>query len=53
MTTHILAHRTGAALRRRSVPMRSVVQFALEHYLVLPIGAAVALAWANTRPEGY
>ena len=28
-------------------------QFALEHLLVLPLGAAVALVWVNTRPESY
>jgi NhaA family Na+:H+ antiporter len=28
-------------------------RFALEHLLLLPLGAAIALVWANTRPESY
>src|SRR5262245_36272801 len=27
--------------------------FAVEHLLVLPVGAVVALVWANTAPESY
>lgn len=29
------------------------IRFGADHYLVLPIGAAAALLWANSRPEGY
>jgi NhaA family Na+:H+ antiporter len=29
------------------------VRFALEHYLLLPLGGLVALIWANMAPEGY
>ncbi len=29
------------------------IRFAVDHYLVLPLGAVVALVWANTRPESY
>ena len=36
----------GAAVPRLSV-------FAVEHLLLLPLGAAVALIWANTEPESY
>jgi len=36
---------------RASVPRLS--QFAVEHLLLLPLGAALALLWANTRPESY
>jgi Na+/H+ antiporter NhaA len=28
-------------------------RFALEHYLVLPLGGLIALVWANTAPVSY
>jgi hypothetical protein len=36
----------GAAVPRLSL-------FAAEHLLLLPLGAAIALVWANTGPESY
>jgi Na+:H+ antiporter, NhaA family len=30
-----------------------LVHFALEHLLLLPLGAVIALIWANTGPESY
>ena len=49
---------TGATKRRglrhhvrTSVPRLS--RFAVEHLLLLPLGALIALAWANTAPESY
>ena len=33
--------------------LRSFFSFAVEHSLVLPVGAAIALVWANTSPAGY
>ena len=36
---------------RRTVPRLS--QFALEHLLLLPLGVAIALAWANLAAESY
>jgi hypothetical protein len=33
--------------------MTRPVRFAIDHYLALPIGAAAALVWANSRPESY
>jgi len=36
---------------RSSVPRLS--RFAVEHLLLLPLGAAIALVWANTAPESY
>jgi NhaA family Na+:H+ antiporter len=36
---------------RAAVPRLS--QFALEHLLLLPLGAAIALVWANADPESY
>ena len=44
-------------MARRIETLRSAVprlrHFALEYLLVLPIGAGLALAWANTAPESY
>jgi NhaA family Na+:H+ antiporter len=47
------AEGTGTRRRgwRRAVPRLS--RFALEHLLLLPLGAAIALVWSNTRPESY
>jgi len=36
---------------RAAMPRLS--QFALEHLVLLPLGAAVALIWVNTGPESY
>ena len=36
---------------RAAVPRLS--RFAVEHLLLLPLGAAIALVWVNTRPESY
>jgi NhaA family Na+:H+ antiporter len=36
---------------RSNVPRLS--RFAVEHLLLLPLGAAIALVWANTAPESY
>ena len=36
---------------RKTVPRLS--QFAVEHLLLLPLGALIALVWVNTAPESY
>jgi NhaA family Na+:H+ antiporter len=36
---------------RSTVPRLS--RFAIEHLLLLPLGAIIALAWVNTAPESY
>jgi Na+:H+ antiporter, NhaA family len=36
---------------RTAVPRLS--RFAIEHLLLLPLGALIALVWVNTRPESY
>ena len=36
---------------RVTVPLLS--RFAIEHLVLLPLGAIAALVWANTRPESY
>jgi NhaA family Na+:H+ antiporter len=33
--------------------MNRAVRFVLDHFLMVPIGAVVALVWANTGPESY
>src|ERR1700730_17792366 len=33
--------------------MKRAVRFATDHYLVVPLGAVLAVIWANTAPEGY
>ena len=33
--------------------MTRAIRFAADHYVILPIGAFAAIAWANGRPEAY
>ena len=33
--------------------IRRAARFAIDHYLVVPFGAILAVIWANTAPEGY
>ena len=33
--------------------MTRIVRFAADHYLVVPLGSILALAWANTRADSY
>ena len=40
-------------IRRWRFSFPHLSRFALEHLLLLPLGAAVALAWANTAAESY
>jgi NhaA family Na+:H+ antiporter len=51
MTTHV-PHDEAAAHPQR-MTATTVLSFVLEHYLLLPAGAAMALIWANTAPDGY
>ena len=44
-------HRRRPPVWRAAAPRLS--QFALEHLLLLPLGALIALVWANTDPERY
>ena len=43
--------RTRRSRWRTTFPRLS--QFAVEHLLLLPLGALIALAWVNTAPESY
>ncbi len=40
-------------IRVSSATLPQLWHFALEHLLALPVGAAIALVWANVRPESY
>lgn len=51
MTTHPLPHRTLPASGQYSAG--ALFHFTIEHFLLLPLGGLIALAWANTRPESY
>ena len=51
MTTHALPHPAALTTGRHSIG--SMVRFAIEHFLLLPLGGLLALIWANTRPESY
>jgi NhaA family Na+:H+ antiporter len=44
--------RRGLGHRVRSTVPR-LTRFAIEHLLLLPLGAIIALAWVNTAPESY
>ena len=39
--------------RRWQTAIPRLSQLAVEHVLLLPLGAAIALVWANTAPESY
>lgn len=54
MTTHAvhLRRRTHAA-QTPGQTASHILHFISGHYLLLPIGAAVALLWANAAPESY
>jgi NhaA family Na+:H+ antiporter len=62
MTIHAIhlpgSHRPEAAAHHASRGSASgrtaaAIRFTTEHYLVLPVGALIALLWANLRPESY
>lgn len=49
---HARTHRVSHARTRRD-RLPAISRFVREHLLLLPLGAAVALVWANTLPESY
>jgi NhaA family Na+:H+ antiporter len=51
MKTHSIAHRTSRHRGPRTGD--SLVRFVIDRFLLLPIGAAVALVWSNSAPESY
>jgi NhaA family Na+:H+ antiporter len=48
-----LAHHPTFAPAPRSRPSGGLVRFAMDRFLFLPLGAAIALVWANTAAESY
>jgi len=53
MKPHALSHRAaGVTLLRRRAGV-DVLRFIVDRFLLLPIGAAIALIWANTAGESY
>lgn len=54
MATHAVHIQRGTdATHTAGATATGLLHFITSHYLLLPIGAAVALIWANTAPEGY
>ena len=51
MTTHALRRSPDAVLGREW--LREGAQFGMDHFLLLPLGGLIALAWANLAPESY
>jgi NhaA family Na+:H+ antiporter len=54
MTTHAAHFPRGThAAHTAGATASGILHFVTGHYLLLPIGAVVALLWANTAPESY
>jgi Na+:H+ antiporter, NhaA family len=53
MRHHVLSHQPIAVPRLPRVTSARWLRFIFDRYLLLPLGAAVALIWANTDPERY
>jgi NhaA family Na+:H+ antiporter len=53
MRPHVVSHRSlhGPVVAAR--PLARVIRFIGDRFLVLPIGAVIALVWANTAAESY
>ena len=54
MTHHALSHpRVGTVRRRHRRSTGLLVRFVMDRFLLLPLGAAIAIVWANTASESY
>jgi NhaA family Na+:H+ antiporter len=53
MIEHALSHLVGAAAPRRRRSGVEAIRFVTDRFLLLPLGAAIALAWANIAGESY
>src|SRR5688572_7040894 len=53
MKSHTLASRAVTTSMRARRQRSGVVRFVLDRFLLLPLGAAVALLWANLAGESY
>ena len=55
MKHHALTHPPPIVIRHRRPDRRAMglLHFSIDHFLLLPIGAAVALVWCNAEAETY
>jgi NhaA family Na+:H+ antiporter len=54
MTQHALSHRVIAGVPRAGRAVgRPMLRFVMDRFLLLPLGAAIAIVWANTSSESY
>ena len=53
MKPHALSHPAPTRLTTRHRSGADLVRFVMDRFLLLPLGAAVALVWANTAGESY
>jgi hypothetical protein len=53
MRTSAVSQHAAAAPHDRGWNTGSLLRFAIDHFLLLPIGGLIALVWANTQPESY
>jgi NhaA family Na+:H+ antiporter len=53
MKQHALAHQPVVLLRADRHLSERLRRFVIDRFLLLPLGAAIALAWANTGGESY
>jgi NhaA family Na+:H+ antiporter len=53
MRNDVLSHEPFAVPRLPPAASSPWLRFIFDRYLLLPLGAAIALIWANTDPEGY
>src|SRR5262249_38353152 len=51
--THHRAHHAHAVHRARPRSLHAIFRVAFDRFLLLPIGAVIALLWANTAPVSY
>jgi Na+:H+ antiporter, NhaA family len=53
MKPHALSHPASTPVSTRQRSGAHLVRFVMDRFLLLPLGAAVALVWANTAGESY
>ena len=53
MKPHTIAHHPLLLDTSGSPALARAVRFVVDRFLLLPLGAAVAMIWANTAPESY
>ncbi len=53
MKQQAVAQHAFVMRRRRHWSVGQLFRFASDHFLLLPLGAAIAFVWANVEPESY